>query len=98
MAAVELPLRQGDFRVERMVLLAAGAGEKLRVKYASVNSGKSSWRDLCPRAFGWDGRRWHARAFCLENDGRRDFVLGRIEEAEWPEGEAKGLADGLWLG
>ena len=95
-AAVELPLRQGDLRVERMVLLAAGAGKKLRVKYASVNSGKSSWRELCPRAFGWDGRRWHARAFCLKNDGWRDFVLGRIEEAEWPEGEVEVPRDGEW--
>ena len=95
-SAVELPLRKGDPRVERMVVLAAGGRKKMRVKYASVNSGKSSWRELCPRAFGWDGRRWHARAYCLENEGWRDFVLGRIEEAEWPEGEVEVPRDEEW--
>ena len=36
------------------------------------------------------------RAFCLENGEWRDFVMGRIEEAEWPGGEREVPRDEDW--
>ncbi|MDF1713272.1 MAG: WYL domain-containing protein [Akkermansiaceae bacterium] len=96
LGVVKLPLRKGEARVERVMVLAAGRQGKVRVKYVSVKSGKSRWREMVPRTFGWDGRRWHARAYCLEKQDWRDFVLGRIAEAEWPEGEKEVPADEAW--
>ena len=78
-----------------MVLASQGL-RRVRVKYVSVKSGRASWREMVPRTFGWDGRRWHVRAFCLENEDWRDFVLGRMDEVEWPGGEVKVPVDEAW--
>jgi hypothetical protein len=96
LGAVNLPSRNGTPWVERVMVLAAQEMRRVRVKYVSVNSGKSRWREMVPRSFGWDGRRWHARAFCLENNDWRDFVLGRMAEAEWPGKAVEVPDDGAW--
>ena len=33
----------------------------------------------CPRAFGYDGLRWHVRALCHRSAVFKDFVIGRFE-------------------
>lgn len=96
LGAVNLPVRDGSRWAERVMVLAAGGLRRVRVKYVSVNSGRSCWREMVPRTFGWDGRRWHVRAFCLENEDWRDFVLGRMAEVEWPQGEEKVPGDVAW--
>jgi hypothetical protein len=96
LGAVNLPLREGKRWVERVMVLAAAGLRRVRVKYVSVKSGRSRWREVVPRTFGWDGRRWHARAYCVENEDWRDFVLGRMAEVEWPQGEEEVPADEDW--
>lgn len=96
LGAVSLPVREGSKWASRVMVLAAQGLRRVRVKYVSVKSGMSRWREMVPRTFGWDGRRWHVRAFCLENSDWRDFVLGRIEEVEWPEGEKEVPPDEAW--
>ncbi len=96
LGAVNLPPRDGKPWVERVMVLAAQGLRRVRVKYVSVKSGKSRWREMVPRTFGWDGRRWHARAFCLESEEWRDFVLGRVAEAEWPGSAEEVPADEAW--
>lgn len=83
-AMVETPVRKAGASVERRVFLAVEGGRWLRVKYWSVNQGRSRWREIGPHAFGHDGYRWHVRAWCVENGDFRDFVLSRITEADWP--------------
>lgn len=58
---------------------------KLEVLYASPHGKSRRWRWLMPHALAWSGHRWHVRAWCLEKLDYRDFVLGRMEEARWPE-------------
>ena len=41
-------------------------------------------REIAPHALGYDGCRWHVCAWCFENGGFRDFVLSRMEDADWP--------------
>lgn len=82
---VGLPVRSGRPNVERLILMATTGGLGVRVRYRSVGSGKVGWRCLRPHAFGHDGYRWHVRAWCAQVEDYRDFVLGRIEKAEWPE-------------
>jgi len=96
LGVVNLPTRGALCSVERAVVLAAAGRRSLRVKYASVRSGRSRWRVIFPGSFGWDGRRWHVRAFCEENEDWRDFVIGRIEEAEWPGAVVAPPADVAW--
>ena len=36
------------------------------------------WRRMTPHAFGYDGFRWHARAYCHIDKKFKDFLLPRI--------------------
>lgn len=78
------PGRRASDAVERRVFMAVAGERRLKVKYWSVASSRGSRREIAPHAFGNDGYRWHVRAWCFENEDYRDFVLSRIEEAEWP--------------
>ena len=81
---IVLPSRRASFEVERRVFLAVAGGRRLRIKYWSVSSSRGTRREIAPHALAHDGYRWHVRAWCFENEGYRDFVLSRIEEADWP--------------
>lgn len=80
-----LPRRVAPAHLCRRVFVALLAEQRLRVRYHSLSSGTDSWRYLRPGALAWDGRRWAVRAWCENRQEWRDFVLGRISEAEWPE-------------
>lgn len=63
------------------LLLEAIRGQScVRIKYQSDVALEPVERVISPHAFGFDGFRWHVRAFCMLRDGYRDFVLGRILE------------------
>jgi predicted DNA-binding transcriptional regulator YafY len=81
---VELPVREGSPTVQRRIFLAVLQGLRIKVKYGSVRSSATEDRWLRPHAFGHDGYRWHARAWCEKRSHFADFVLSRIQEAEWP--------------
>ncbi len=76
-------VREANAGVQRRVFLAMDQGRRLKVKYWSVNSSRGALREIAPHALGHDGYRWHVRAWCFENAEFRDFVLSRIEAAEW---------------
>jgi len=82
---VSLPVRKACSEVERAFVLAVAGGLKIRVRYWSLNSGKATWRWLAPHAFGYDGYRWHVRAWCFTREAYLDFVLSRTEKIDWPE-------------
>ena len=78
------PQRRADSNVERRVFLAIEQGRRLHVRYGSVSGKSGKRREIAPHALGHDGLRWHARAWCFGNGEYRDFVLGRMGDAEWP--------------
>jgi hypothetical protein len=82
-AVLRMPMREAGMAVERRMFLAMFNGLRVRVRYASVNSGKEEWRWLRPHALGHNGARWHARAWCEKTGEFRDFTLSRIAEVEW---------------
>ena len=84
-AILQLLKRVAPLEIARRVFVALLGGKRLRVFYHSVNSDRAEWRYLRPGALAWDGRRWHARAWCEKREEWRDFVLGRIGKADWPE-------------
>jgi len=85
LAILKLPKREAPAALSRPVFSALLAGQRLRVLYHSVNSNSVAWRYLRPGALAWDGRRWHVRAWCETREAWRDFALGRISKADWPE-------------
>ncbi len=83
--AVATPMRNIDPQIARRVIVALLTKQWLNVKYNSLNSGQTAKRMLAPGALGWDGHRWHLRAWCDERKAWLDFVLGRMSSAEWPD-------------
>ncbi len=91
------PARRADAAVERRIFLALDQGKRLSVTYWSVSSGGGKRREIAPHALAHDGYRWHVRAWCFENGDFRDFVLSRVEKAEWPgESFAAPMRDEAW--
>jgi predicted DNA-binding transcriptional regulator YafY len=84
-AILALPKREALPGIGRRVVMALLAGGRLRVFYHSLSSNAATWRYLRPAALAWDGRRWNVRAWCENRREWRDFVLGRMSKADWPE-------------
>lgn len=72
--------RRLDDSVVRSVVAAIRSENALLVQYQSFSSPQPRKRWLVPHAVAFDGRRWHARAFCCEKQRFGDFALGRIYE------------------
>jgi len=64
----------------RRILDAIRTGASIHVYYQSKSSSHPKWRWLAPHALGFDGFRWHARAWCDSRKEFLDFVLARILE------------------
>lgn len=53
----------------------------LRIRYRSLAAPEGQDRLVYPHALVRAARRWHARAWCVQRQGFRDFALGRIAKA-----------------
>jgi predicted DNA-binding transcriptional regulator YafY len=76
MAVVPQTTRSVESETLRIVLRAIERRQEISITYQSLSSMKT--RRVAPHALGYDGNRWHARAFCADVCEFRDFVLGRI--------------------
>ncbi|WP_334150771.1 WYL domain-containing protein [Hyphomicrobium sp.] len=99
-ADVALTLRRDiDIEVLRKILDASREGVSIEVFYQSMNTARPDplWRRITPHAFGYDGFRWHARAYCHLEHKFKDFLLPRILDvgAKGEPGET-GERDWLW--
>ena len=75
------PARAVDAAILRVLLRALRENRIVRLNYQSMSTVALSSRTISPHAFGFDGFRWHVRAFCHVHSDYRDFVLGRIRSA-----------------
>jgi len=64
----------------RDVLAAIHEPAALQVTYQSMSRPQPSARWIEPHALAFDGFRWHARAFCQNDQVFKDFLLSRIVE------------------
>ena len=62
----------------RVILRAIRERLSLEVRYQSISRPKPLWRWIAPHALGFDGSRWHVRAWCHEHEDFRDFVIARF--------------------
>jgi hypothetical protein len=78
--AAPTPARGVNAKTLRTIVAAIHRKEEVEVKYQSLSSPEPRWRWIAPHAIGFDGFRWHARAFCLTDEVFKDFLLSRIME------------------
>lgn len=74
------PRREVDSAVLQAILGAVREGRSLEIYYQSMSRERADpmWRWMTPHAFGYDGFRWHARAYCHIDKKFKDFLLPRI--------------------
>lgn len=71
--------------------------EAIEVKYQPLSRPEPSWRWIAPHAIGFDGFRWHTRAFCKTDKVFKDFLLSRILKTRSVESsEVTDAADADW--
>lgn len=93
------PARQVSDECLRSVLAAYRAGGSIEILYQSMSPQRPdpAWRRISPHAFGYDGFRWHARAYCHLTDRFKDFLLPRILGSRGPgDGGRPSREDDLW--
>ena len=78
--AAPTPVRGVNPMILRSVVGAIRRNEALEVKYQSLSRPEPRWRWIAPHAIGFDGFRWHTRAFCQTDEVFKDFLLSRILE------------------
>ncbi|MCY4459780.1 MAG: WYL domain-containing protein [Albidovulum sp.] len=78
--AAPTPVRGIDAKTLRSVMAAIQRSEAIEIKYQSLSRPEPRWRWIAPHAIGFDGFRWHTRAFCLTDRSFKDFLLSRIME------------------
>lgn len=76
--AAPTPVRGVNANTLRSVIGAIRRSEAIEVKYQSLSRPEPRWRWIAPHSIGFDGFRWHARAFCLTDESYKDFLLSRI--------------------
>lgn len=62
----------------RSILAAIRTKLSLKVSYQSMSATEPKTRWISPHALGFDGYRWHARAWCHTRNKFADFVLARV--------------------
>ena len=74
------PRREVDAVVLQAILGAVRGVRSIEIYYQSMNRERPDpmWRRITPHAFGYDGFRWHARAYCHIDKKFKDFLLPRI--------------------
>jgi hypothetical protein len=92
-----IPTRRTDPTVLRAVLAGIRQPCAVYVEYQSTSPENPDplWRWISPHAFGFDGFRWHARAFCHRDNRFKDFILGRCLAAG-EQGPAAAAAESDW--
>lgn len=77
----------------RAILKAIRSSGSIKIYYRSLTNARN--RVICPHSLANDGYRWHVRAWCMERQEYRDFVLGRILSVYPPEPCEEKLAEDI---
>jgi predicted DNA-binding transcriptional regulator YafY len=81
------PRRDVDVDVLREILRAVRDRQSIEILYQSMSANRQdpTWRRVSPHAFGYDGLRWHARAYCHLENKFKDFLLPRMLGVRAPD-------------
>lgn len=82
----------------RRVLAAIRDSRAIYIHYQSMSTPKPTWRWITPHALGFDGFRWHVRAWCHHRERFLDFVIARMLEVTKDREEKINPAEDLeWM-
>jgi predicted DNA-binding transcriptional regulator YafY len=87
------PARGVNAKTLRSVIAAIRHAEAIEVNYQSLSRPEPRWRWIAPHAIGFDGFRWHTRAFCLTDRCFKDFLLSRVVETRGTKPNNMGAGD-----
>lgn len=76
--AVPIPRREVDASKLLGLLDAIHSKSAVNVRYQSMSRPEPKWRWITPHALGFDGFRWHVRAYCHLDKVFKDFLISRI--------------------
>lgn len=76
------PWRAVSDEIVHAVVRAIQDKAAVTICYQSMTSIEASSRTVSPHALGFDGFRWHVRAYCHKRERFSDFVLARISKLE----------------
>lgn len=76
---VETPARAIEAAEVAILVQAIRDRMAIRVRYQSMNHPTPAHYVISPHALGFDGLRWHTRAWCHSRNLFRDFAIGRLE-------------------
>jgi len=97
--AAPTPARGVNEITLRTIIAAIRRNEAIEVRYQSLSQPAPRWRWIAPHAIGFDGFRWHARAFCMSDTTFKDFLLSRILDTRGSKpSETNNLTDTDWHG
>ena len=76
---VATPARAIDSTIVAQLVRAIDQGLAFEVTYHSMSEDTPARRVISPHALGFDGLRWHVRAWCHTRELFSDFAIGRLE-------------------
>lgn len=86
---VQLPIRSLSPSIIRPLLQACKERQRLDVDYVSIHRPSREGRVIVPHTLVNNGKRWHVRAWCEQNQDYRDFVLSRFRGSAELMGESQ---------
>lgn len=90
---VPIPNRSADNDILRKISVAIYEKRALNIIYTSLNNPEGRERIISPHTLVLTNSRYHIRAYCHSETDFRDFVLGRIVQAELTDIEARNKYD-----
>ncbi|WP_375699391.1 WYL domain-containing protein [Pseudophaeobacter sp. TrK17] len=75
-----IPMRGVPVAVLQNVLRAIRSETSIEISYQSLSRPDPVWRWIAPHAIGYDGFRWHVRAWCEIDNVFKDFLFSRIRD------------------
>ncbi|MBI1919682.1 MAG: WYL domain-containing protein [Geobacter sp.] len=96
---VPSPTRIVNMTILKSIIQAIKFKQKITVDYRSFkNPQAGNNRFISPHAFGYDGFRWHVRAYCHSDNKFKDYVLGRIVSVSNPsDSDVDSTTDKQWF-
>jgi predicted DNA-binding transcriptional regulator YafY len=97
--SMPIPGRRIEPSTLKAFLDSIRTNRSLEIHYQSMNPTRAEaiWRRITPHAFGHDGLRWHARAFCHIERKFKDFIVSRCRDTRRPdEPGARATDDKQW--
>jgi len=99
LGVMPIPSRRVEPSILKALLAAVKEGRSIQIKYQSLSDKrpKPTWREISPHSFGFDGLRWHARAYCHLDRDFSDFIISRCLDVGKPgDAGASGDNDSRW--